>query len=270
MLFLDGAYVERPDGSLALPLGAGTDQRRACPTDPTLALRIGRYLERQRLLERDAENSYLAGDRLDAGRWISSWFVDHLPHRHWAAAGPQGVPCRHCRRVKSPSMTGWARRRILAACRGGGAGGATAEARAATQIHQSTGNCGKAPVAHPKWQCPPSAEDAVPRRDDARHLEPLDSSPVWRPLVPKPRVNLTRFPRGFCAQQQTPRAGDPGQARQGRPASHEAGSRGGYASRTPRRDDLGERLKRVFGIDIATCPACGGQCECSPASRARW
>ena len=46
--------------------------------------------------------------------------------------------------------------------------------------------------------------------------------------------------------------------RQGRAASHKAGSRGGYASRTPRRDDLGERLKRVFGIDIATCPACGG------------
>jgi hypothetical protein len=33
----------------------------------TLAQRIGRYLERQGLLERDAENSYLAGDGLEAG-----------------------------------------------------------------------------------------------------------------------------------------------------------------------------------------------------------
>jgi hypothetical protein len=33
----------------------------------TLARRIGRYLERQGLLERDAENSYLAGDDLEAG-----------------------------------------------------------------------------------------------------------------------------------------------------------------------------------------------------------
>jgi len=32
-----------------------------------LALRIGRYLERQGLLERDTENNYLAGDGLDAG-----------------------------------------------------------------------------------------------------------------------------------------------------------------------------------------------------------
>ena len=33
----------------------------------TLARRIGRFLERQGLLERDAENSYLAGDALEAG-----------------------------------------------------------------------------------------------------------------------------------------------------------------------------------------------------------
>jgi hypothetical protein len=33
----------------------------------TLALRIGRCLERQGLLERDAENSYLVGDEIDAG-----------------------------------------------------------------------------------------------------------------------------------------------------------------------------------------------------------
>jgi hypothetical protein len=32
-----------------------------------LARRIGRFLERQGLLERDAENSYLAGDDLEAG-----------------------------------------------------------------------------------------------------------------------------------------------------------------------------------------------------------
>ena len=33
----------------------------------TLAYRIGRYLEGQGLLERDAENSYLVGDELDTG-----------------------------------------------------------------------------------------------------------------------------------------------------------------------------------------------------------
>jgi len=32
-----------------------------------IARRVGRFLERQGLLERDAENSYLAGDAVDAG-----------------------------------------------------------------------------------------------------------------------------------------------------------------------------------------------------------
>ena len=35
--------------------------------EPRLPRRIGRFLERQGLLERDAENSYLAGDDIEAG-----------------------------------------------------------------------------------------------------------------------------------------------------------------------------------------------------------
>ena len=60
-----------------------------------------------------------------------------------------------------------------------------------------------------------------------------------------------------CAEQQVPRAGDTGEAGQGRPACQERGSGGGHA---PRRAAMtwAQRLKRVFGIDIKTCPACGG------------
>ena len=67
MLFLDGVYVERPDGSLRFrwvqaPTGAELARLRQA-----LARRIGRHLERQGLLEQDAENSYLAGDELASG-----------------------------------------------------------------------------------------------------------------------------------------------------------------------------------------------------------
>lgn len=37
MLFLDGVYVERPDSSLHFRW-VGTDQRRACPTDPNTGI----------------------------------------------------------------------------------------------------------------------------------------------------------------------------------------------------------------------------------------
>ena len=67
MLFLDGVYVERPDGSLRLRWVKAPSGIELTRLTQTLARRIGRYLERQGLLERDAENGSLAGDELDAG-----------------------------------------------------------------------------------------------------------------------------------------------------------------------------------------------------------
>ena len=68
MLFLDGAYVDNADGSstrfrwVKAPTSAELTQ-----LTHTIAQRVGRFLERQGLLERDAENSYLSGDILEAG-----------------------------------------------------------------------------------------------------------------------------------------------------------------------------------------------------------
>jgi len=81
MLFLDGMYIERCNGSSrfrwisaiapALPYYTPSLALKA-PTSweltqltHTIAHCVGRYLERQGLLERDAENSYLAGDVVD-------------------------------------------------------------------------------------------------------------------------------------------------------------------------------------------------------------
>jgi hypothetical protein len=67
MLFLDGVYIERPDGSLRFRWVRAPTSAELAGLTQTLARRIGRFLERQGLLERDAENSYLAGDLLEAG-----------------------------------------------------------------------------------------------------------------------------------------------------------------------------------------------------------
>jgi len=56
MLFLDGVYVDRQDGSARFHrVDSPTSQELARLTQ-TIARRVGRYLERQGLLERDAEN----------------------------------------------------------------------------------------------------------------------------------------------------------------------------------------------------------------------
>ena len=59
MLFLDGVYIERPAGSLRFRWVKAPTSAELVGLTQTLARRIGRYLEHQRLLERDAENSYL-------------------------------------------------------------------------------------------------------------------------------------------------------------------------------------------------------------------
>lgn len=67
MLFLDGVYVERPDGSLCFRWVTAPTSAELARLTQTLAQRIGRYLERQGLLERDAEHAYLVGDDLEVG-----------------------------------------------------------------------------------------------------------------------------------------------------------------------------------------------------------
>ena len=65
MLFLDGVYVERPDGSARFFWVKAPTSQELTQLAHTIAHRVGRFLERQGLLERDAENSYLASDAVD-------------------------------------------------------------------------------------------------------------------------------------------------------------------------------------------------------------
>jgi hypothetical protein len=65
MLFLDGVYVTRPDGSTRFRWVKAPTGQELTQLAHTLTHRVGRFLERQGLLERDAENSYLAGDTAD-------------------------------------------------------------------------------------------------------------------------------------------------------------------------------------------------------------
>jgi hypothetical protein len=100
----------------------------------------------------------------------------------------------------------------------------------------------------------------TPYRDGTTHVEfePLDFIARLAALVPKPRVNLTRF-HGVFAPNSKHRAlvtpakrgkGNkpkiPDEAQEQTPAEHRASM------------TWAQRLKRVFNIDIETCSACGG------------
>ena len=67
MLFLDGVYVERPDGATRFRWVSAPSTAELSHLTHTIARRVGRFLERQGLLACDAELSYLGGEAIDAG-----------------------------------------------------------------------------------------------------------------------------------------------------------------------------------------------------------
>ncbi len=67
MLFLDGVYVDRLDGSARFRWVRSPTSQKLTQLAQTIAHRVSRFLERQGLLERDAENSYLVTDAVPGG-----------------------------------------------------------------------------------------------------------------------------------------------------------------------------------------------------------
>ena len=100
----------------------------------------------------------------------------------------------------------------------------------------------------------------TPYRDGTTHVifEPLDFIARLAALVPKPRVNLTRF-HGIFAPNSRFR-GRVTRAKRGRGGRHCTTEVPEEPTPAERRAAMtwAQRLKRVFGIDVETCPACGG------------
>jgi len=109
MLFLDGVYVEQPDGAVRFRWVKAPTSQELTQLAHTITHRVGRYLERQGWLTRDAENSYLASDAVDDDpmnplighsmmcmdarmpRSAGMRESGHLPHRRGTTSGAQGV-----------------------------------------------------------------------------------------------------------------------------------------------------------------------------------
>jgi hypothetical protein len=100
----------------------------------------------------------------------------------------------------------------------------------------------------------------TPYRDGTTHVifEPLDFIARLAALVPKPRVNLTRFHGVFAPNSGYRARVTP--AKRGRGGQHVTTVEPEEPAPAERRAAMtwAQRLKRVFGIDIETCVACGG------------
>jgi hypothetical protein len=98
----------------------------------------------------------------------------------------------------------------------------------------------------------------TPYNNGTTHVvfEALDFLARLAALVPRPRVNLTRY-HGVFAPNSAHRASV---TRAGRDKGRERVARADARTSIERRAAMrcAPRLKRVFGIDVETCTACGG------------
>lgn len=262
MLFLDGVYVDRPNGSARFRWIKTPTSVELTQLAYTIAHRVGRYLERQGLLERDAENSYLASDAVEDDP-MNPLLEHSITYR--IAVGPQAG-----RKVFTLQT--------LPACDPEDQFGDTVGKVSGFSLH-----AGVAAKAHERNKlerlCRYISRSAVsekrlsltkngnvryqlktPYRDGTTHVifEPLDFIARLAALVPKPRVNLTRFHSVFAPNSKHRALVTPAKRGKGnkRLAHDEA------EARTPVERHAAmtwaQRIKRVFNIDIETCVGCGG------------
>jgi hypothetical protein len=233
MLFLDGVYVEGPEGALSLRWVKAPTGAELTALASRIAERVGHFLERRGLLERDAESASLSEFALDEEP-MQALLAHSITYR--IAVGP-----RAGRKVFT-----------LQSLPAGDEPFGTAPG----QVGGFSLHAGVAARADERKKL----ERLCRYISRTTHVlfEPLDFIARLAALVPIPRVNLTRY-HGVFAPNSAHRA-QVTKAQRGRGARGHAAAETDDRTPAQRRASMSwaQRLKRVFGIDIETCPVCGG------------
>lgn len=258
MLFLDGVYVECGDGRLRFRWVKAPLSAELTHLADTIARRVGRYLELQGLLERDAEHSWLAGDDLDDDP-MSTLLGHSITYR--IAVGPNAgrkVMTLQTLPAEEPPF-------------GDAAGqvsgfslhaGVAARAGQRDKLERLCRYISRPAVSEKRLSLTANGlvryQLKTPYRDGTTHVffEPLDFLARLAALVPRPRVNLTRFHGVFAPNSQWRARVTP--AKRG---GRHRGTGTASEDRTPAQRHVAmtwaQRLKRVFDIDIQKCERCG-------------
>ena len=260
MLFLDGVYVERSDGTLRFRRTGAPASAELDELTRTIAHRVGRLLERRGLLERDAESAWLIGDDGAQPTPIDELRAASVTYR--VALGPHRGQKAFTVRTLPPSSD-----EPL-----GSVGGFSLHAGVATganeraKLERLCRYISRPAISEKRLSLTSNGEVRyrfkTPWRDGTTDvvLDPLDFLARLAALVPTPRVNLTRFHGVFAPNSPyrariTPAGRGPGARRSSAELPRDS------AEDAERRSPSGwaQRLKRVFGIDVETWVDCGGR-----------
>jgi ribosomal protein S27E len=265
MLFLDGVYVDADDDKQGQRF-----QAVRCPTPVEInmltrkiGIRVARYLERAKLIERDAENCYLAESALGDNEMIA-----HQGHsiQYRIAVGPHMGKKVFALKALS-AMSEDTQSGLL-----GRTDGFSLHAGVSSKAHErsklehlcryitrpaiSEKRLSLTKLGHIRYEL------KTPYRNGTTHIlfEPLDFISKLAALVPVPRVNLTRY-HGIFAPHSAHRADIVKSAdgkKQNKNNTEDATEDVKLESEKRAAMTWAKRLKRVFDIDITVCNACGG------------
>ena len=265
MLFLDGAYADKDHAQQRFHRVKAPTHSELNSLVHTLSHRIACYLEKQGLLERDAENTWLTLEESED---------DTLTQLHGAsvtyriATGPQQgrkvftlqtIPAQEDKTDTNSRVANHAGFSLHA--------GVIAEAHQRDKLERLCRYISRPAVSEKRLALTTNGqvryELKTPNRNGTTHVifEPLDFIAKLAALVPKPRVNLTRFHGVFAPNskhrvQVTP-------AERGKKADKLTSPDTDWQDKSPaerhRAMTWMQRLKRVFNIDIEVCEHCGGK-----------
>ena len=259
MLFLDGVYTTTRWGKSRFHRTNAPDQQELTELVYTISHRVAGFLEREGILERDEENSYL---NLEEGDEDPMQHVLGCSVSYRIAIGPQ-----QGRKVFTlQSIPAWEEDdRFAQVAKVAGFSlhaGVGAQAWERQKLERLCRYISRPAVSEKRLSLTPAGniryQLKAPYSDGTTHVifEPLDFIAKLAALVPKPRVNLTRY-HGVLAPNSKYRVDvTPAKRGKGNPAQSQD-------DKTPEQRHQAmtwaQRLKRVFNIDVSICPKCGGE-----------
>ncbi len=258
MLFLDGVYVEQSHGAARFRWGKAPPSPELTQRTHTIAHRVGRYLERQGLREREVENRYLASDAGDADP-MPPLLGPSLTYRiaGGSQAGRKVFTLQTLPTSGDPFGDGIGK--VAGASRHAG-GAARADER--KKLERLCRYISRPAVSEKRLSLTRGGNVRYQLQTPYRAgtppgiYAPLDFNARLAALVPKPRVTLPRF-HGVFAPNSRHRAlvtpAKRGRGNKVRVADEPATPAQRRASMT-----WAQRRKRVFNIDIEPCSGCGG------------
>jgi len=263
-LFIDGVYQHKINGKLRFHRVNAPAASELNPLVATISQRVARHLECQGLLARDDESSYLTMDLQDDD--AMNQLQGHSITYRIAVGSQQGRKVFTLQTIPSWEDDDFGNNQVGKTAGFSLHAGVAIKARERKKRERLCRYISRPAVSEKRLALTSKGKVRyqlkTPYKDGTTHIifEPLDFIAKLAALVPKPRVNLTRF-HGVLAPNSKHRV-NVTPAKRGKGSANKLNAKGnknkepavgGHQEMT-----WAQRLKRVFNIDVTICNRCAG------------